>query len=183
MDFRTRLAMASLTAVATITLVSGCADAETVVEATPTPSPAESTSAPAIPTAGPSAQGSPAPEIGSPEAISACGDALYYLYLDGNFNARFNLNDVRIEGSRYVYENQSANYNYFPGYPYADPDVAAYVDTLVEDDNADAWCEQDGDTFNVGFVDGDSKTGVTMAELKTEFDAAAYEIRKLEGLA
>ncbi len=183
MDFRTRLALTSLTAGAIVTLASGCTDAETVNEPTPPPSPVETTFAPTVPTAGPAEQVTPTPETGSPEAISICGDALYYFNLDGNFNARFNLNDVRVEGNRYIYENQSSDYDYPPGYPYADPDVAAYVDTLVDDDEADAWCEQDGDTFNVGFIDGDSQSGVTMAELKAEFDAAAYEIRKLEGLA
>ncbi|PPF36981.1 hypothetical protein C5E05_08455 [Pseudoclavibacter sp. AY1H1] len=54
--------------------MSDCADAETVNEATPTPPPAESTSAPAIPTAGPAEQGIPAPEVGSPGAISVCGE-------------------------------------------------------------------------------------------------------------
>ncbi|MGO2750439.1 MAG: hypothetical protein ACTIA6_10355 [Pseudoclavibacter sp.] len=183
MDLRTRLAMTSLTAGAIVMIASGCTDTETVDGTTTPPSPVETTSAPTVPTAGPNEQEAPPPEVGSAEAISVCGDALYYFYLDGNFNARFNLNDVRVEGNRYVYENQSGNYNYFPGYPYADPDVAAYVDTLIEDDNADIWCEQNGDTFNVGFVDGNSRNGATIAELKTDFDAAAYEIRKLEGLA
>lgn len=183
MDFRNRLAMTSLTAVAIVTLASGCTGAETITEPMPPPSPTEAISVPEVPTAGPAEQESPAPEVGSPEAISVCGDALYYFSLDGMFNGRFNLDNVTVEGGRYTFENLSSNYDYYPGYPYADPDVAAYVDTLIADDNADVWCEQEGDTFNVGFVDGDSRAGVTMDELKTEFDAAAYEIRKLEGLA
>lgn len=124
------------------------------------------------------------PEVGSDEAISVCGDALYYFYLDSTFNDRFNLDDVRVEGNRYVFENQSANYDYLPGHPYAsDPELAAYVDTLVVDNDADIWCEQEGETFNVGFVDGESQMAVTMVQLQQQFDVADQKVREFQGLS
>ncbi len=124
------------------------------------------------------------PEVGSAAAISVCGDALYYFYLDSTFNDRFNLDDVRVEGNRYVFENQSANYDYLPGHPYAsDPELAAYVDTLVVDNDADIWCEQEGETFNVGFVDGESQMAVTMADLQRQFDVADQKVREIQGLS
>lgn len=129
-------------------------------------------------------EASTAPSVGSPEAIDTCGDALSYFYLDGTFNDRFNLDDVRVEGTRYVFENQSEYYDFAPGHPYAsDPEIGAYVDTLVTDNDADIWCEQSGTTFNVGFVGGESAMGVTMGDLQKEFSAADLEIRKLLGLA
>ncbi|MBB2959634.1 hypothetical protein ACFPRL_36170 [Pseudoclavibacter helvolus] len=185
MNFRTRLVTSTLVTVSLVALATGCTDATTSGEATSSPQAAETTgtpSAPASPTVDPVAQEEVTPEVGSPEAINVCSDALYYFYLDGMFNGRFNLDNVRVEGTRYVFENQSANYDYFPGYPYTDPDVVPYVDSLIADDNADIWCEQNGDTFNVGFVGGTSQTGVTMSDLKAQFEAADYEIRKLEGL-
>lgn len=124
------------------------------------------------------------PEVGSDEAISVCGDALYYFYLDSTFNDRFNLDDVRVEGNRYVFENQGANYDYPPGHPYAsDPELAAYVDTLVVDNDTDIWREQEGETFNVGFVDGESQLAVTMAQLQQQFDVADQRVREFQGLS